>query len=40
MPKQKMSKKLEQAVEHANQTNPSSRSRTKPSSSKSDREKL
>jgi hypothetical protein len=26
MPKQKMSKKLEQAVQHANETNPTSRS--------------
>ncbi|WP_419157019.1 hypothetical protein [Rossellomorea sp. BNER] len=35
------SKKIQQAVQHANETNPSSRSgRTKPSSSKSDREKI
>lgn len=29
-----MSKKLQQAVQHANETNPSSRSRTKPHTSK------
>ncbi|MBM7584222.1 hypothetical protein JOC86_000759 [Bacillus pakistanensis] len=40
MGKNNNSKKLQQAVQHANETNPSSRSGTKPSSSKSDREKL
>lgn len=30
MSKGKMSKKLEQAVQHANETNPSSRSNTEP----------
>lgn len=39
MTEQKMSKKLEQAVEYANETNPTTRSKTKPNSSKSDREK-
>ncbi|GIN60894.1 hypothetical protein J27TS8_08870 [Robertmurraya siralis] len=33
MPKEKMSKKLEQAVQHANETNPSSRSNTEPHTS-------
>ncbi|MDQ0214420.1 hypothetical protein J2S13_000816 [Oikeobacillus pervagus] len=40
MAKKNMSKKLQQAVQHANETNPKSRSTTKPSSSKSDRENL
>ncbi|WP_019155854.1 hypothetical protein [Robertmurraya massiliosenegalensis] len=33
MSKGKMSKKLEQAVQHANETNPSSRSNTEPHTS-------
>lgn len=35
MAKEKMSKKLQQAVQHANETNPSSRSNTEPNTSKS-----
>ncbi|MFE8702074.1 hypothetical protein ACFYKX_15865 [Cytobacillus sp. FJAT-54145] len=33
MPKEKMSKKLQQAVQHANETTPSSRSNTEPHTS-------
>ncbi|MDQ0155086.1 hypothetical protein [Robertmurraya andreesenii] len=33
MAKEKMSKKLRQAVQHANETNPSSRSNTEPHTS-------
>ncbi|WP_267930225.1 hypothetical protein [Cytobacillus spongiae] len=34
MPKEQMSKKIAQAIEHANETNPSSRSGTAPHTSK------
>jgi hypothetical protein len=37
MGKQNMSKKLRQAVEHANETNPSSRAANKPHTSRSER---
>ncbi|MEL3973598.1 hypothetical protein AAEO50_15010 [Rossellomorea oryzaecorticis] len=37
MTKEKMSKKLQQAVQHANETNPSTRSRTQPNSSRTER---
>ncbi len=37
MANQQMSKKLAQAVQHANETNPKSRSRNKPVTSKSDK---
>ncbi|WP_279326134.1 hypothetical protein [Bacillus sp. FJAT-47783] len=40
MAKEKMSKKLEQAVEYANETNPGSRARSKPNTSKRERKKL
>jgi hypothetical protein len=39
MPEGKMSKKLEQAVEYANNTNPSAKTNNKPNTSKSDRER-
>ncbi|WP_276607945.1 hypothetical protein [Bacillus sp. BHET2] len=39
MTKEKMSKKLKQAVQHANQTNPSSRSGTQPTSSRTEKRK-
>ncbi|BCB04407.1 hypothetical protein [Bacillus sp. KH172YL63] len=39
MTKEKMSKKLEQAVQHANETNPSTRSRTQPTSSRTEKRK-
>jgi len=38
MSKQKMSKKLKQAVEHANQTNPSSRHTVQPNTSKKEKD--
>jgi hypothetical protein len=37
MENQKMSKKLRQAVEYANETNPSTRSTNQPNASKSER---
>ncbi|MGD6966678.1 hypothetical protein [Rossellomorea vietnamensis] len=37
MANEKMSKKLRQAVDYANSTNPSSRSRNQPNSSKTER---
>ncbi len=37
MTKEKMSKKLRQAVQHANETNPSTRSGTQPNSSRSEK---
>ncbi|AGX05112.1 MULTISPECIES: hypothetical protein [Bacillaceae] len=39
MPQEPMSKKLRQAVQHANETNPSSRSNTEPHTSKTVRRK-
>ncbi|WP_281357989.1 hypothetical protein [Bacillus haikouensis] len=39
MTNEKMSKKLQQAVQHANETNPSTRNRTKPNSSRKERQK-
>lgn len=40
MKKEKMSKKLDQAVEYANETNPKSRSRNQPNTSKTSKHKL
>ncbi|WP_179884761.1 hypothetical protein [Bacillus sp. AFS015802] len=37
MAKEKMSKKLKQAVQHANETNPSTRSGTQPNSSRTEK---
>lgn len=34
MPQERMSKKLKQAVQHANETNPTSRANTEPHTSK------
>ncbi|WP_263621370.1 hypothetical protein [Rossellomorea aquimaris] len=39
MTKEKMSKKLQQAVQHANETNPSKRSGTQPNSSRTEKQK-
>jgi hypothetical protein len=37
MAKEKMSKKLKQAVQHANETNPSTRTGTQPNSSRTEK---